>query len=121
MNKLSNEKISQVLQEAPGVIRALVNENAGLRTKVANMERRQDAEKLADAMHTKGLELDKTAEELTESLEKAASQGKFETIRAAVDMVGPDMGSKLASIANNDGQGMTVGSDLERFLVGGVG
>lgn len=120
MNKISNEQISQVLHEAPGMIRALVSENDGLRTKLANMERRDAAEKLAEAMHAKGLELDKTAEELVENLEKAAQQGKFETIRAAVDMVGPDMGEKIGSVGNNDA-GAATGSDLERYLVGGVG
>ena len=120
MNKISNEQISQVLHEAPGMIRALVSENASLRTKVANMERREQAEKLAEAMHAKGLRLDKTAEDLAVDLEKAAEQGKLEAIREAVDMVGPDMGEKIGSIGNNDAQS-AMGSDFERFLVGGVG
>jgi hypothetical protein len=120
MNKISNEQISQVLHEAPGMIRSLVAENSMLRTKVASMERHDAAEKLAEAMHAKGLDLDKTAEELTERLEKAAAQGKLDTIREAVDMVGPDMSEKIGSIANNDVQ-VAMGSDFERFLVGGVG
>lgn len=120
MEKLSNDQISQVLHEAPGVIRSLVAENSMLRTKVAGMERHAAAEGLAEVMHSKGLELDKTAEELTERLEKAAEQGKFDTIREAVDMVGPDMGEKIGSIGNNDASAAT-GSDFERFLVGGVG
>lgn len=120
MNKISNEQKLAVLGEVPGVIRSLVAENDMLRTKVASMERRDQAEKLAVNMHSKGLELDKTASELADNLEKAAQQGKFETIREAVDMIGPDMGAKLASVANND-VGTSTGSDLERYLVGGVG
>lgn len=121
MKKLSNEKVSQVLSEAPGVIRALVEENETLRAKVAHMERREAAEKLAETIHAKGLELDTTAEALADRLEKAAEQGKLEVIREAVDMVGPDMGSKMAQLSNNDGNHSAVGSDLERFIVGGVG
>jgi len=121
MKKISSEQISQVLSEAPGVIRALVSENETLRAKVAHMERRDQAEKLAEAMHTKGLELDVTHEDLVDRLEKAAEQGKIETIREAVDMIGPDMGAKMAQLSNNDGQHAAVGTDFERFLVGGVG
>lgn len=121
MKKLSNEQISQVLSEAPGVIRALVGENDTLRAKVAHMERRDNAEKLAGTMHAKGIDLDVSATDLADRLEKAAEQGKFETIREAVDMVGPDMGSKMASLSNTDGQHAAVGTDLERFIVGGVG
>lgn len=121
MEKISNEQISQVLHEAPGMIRALVSENETLRTKVANMERREQADKLAEAMHAKGLGLDKTAEELSDDLVKAAEQGKLETIRTAVEMVGPDMGEKIGA-AGTSPSGMGSGeSDLERFLVGGVG
>lgn len=121
MRKLSSEQISQVLSEAPGVIRALVHENETLRAKVASMVQRDQAEKLAEAMHTKGLELDTRHEDLVDRLEKAAMQGKLETIQAAVDLVGPDMGSKLASIANHDGKYSATGTELERFIVGGVG
>lgn len=121
MEKLSKEQISEVLSEAPGVIRALVSENETLRAKVAHMERRDQAEKLAEAMHEKGLELDVTHEALTDRIEKIAEQGKLESFQQAVDLVGPDMGSKMAQLSNNDGQHAAVGSDFERFLVGGVG
>jgi len=121
MEKLSNEKLAAVLREAPAVIRSLVAENDRLSTKLASMERRGDAEKLAEVMHGKGLELDKTASELADRLEKAAEQGKLETIREAVDLVGPDMSEKIGSIANNDTGVSSTGSDLERYLVGGVG
>jgi len=121
MKKLSNEQISQVLSEAPGVIRALVDENTTLRAKVAQMERREAAEKLAETMHNKGLELDVSYDDLADRLEKAAEQGKLETIREAVDMIGPDMGSKMASLSNNDGQHAAMASEMERYIVGGVG
>jgi len=121
MKKLSNEQISAVLSEAPGVIRDLVSENATLRNKVAHMERRDAAEKLAETMHSKGLELDVSMEDLTARLEKAAEQGKLETYREAVDLTGPDMGSKLASLSTNDGNSAAAGSALERFIVGGIG
>lgn len=121
MEKLSNEQISHVLTEAPGIIRSLVSENESLRSKVAHMERKEAAAELAETMHGKGLELDVPLEDLTARLEKAAEQGKLETYREAVELSGPDMGSKLASLSNNDGNHAATGSALERFIVGTTG
>jgi len=121
MKKISSEQISQVLSEAPGVIRALVSENETLRAKVAHMERRDQSEKLAEIMHNKGLELDVSHEDLVDRIEKIAEQGKLESYQQAVDLVGPDMGAKMAQISNNDGHSPAMGTDFERFLVGGVG
>ena len=120
MKKLSNEQISAALSEVPGVIRGLVEENVSLREKVAHMERKEAAAELAETMHSKGLELDVSLDDLTSRLEKAAEQGKLETYREAVELSGPDMGSKLASLSTNDGNA-TTGSALERFIVGGIG
>lgn len=121
MKKLSNEQISAALSEVPGVIRGLVEENAGLREKVAHMQRKEAASELAETMHAKGLELDVGLEDLTARLEKAAEQGKLETYREAVALSGPDMGSKLASLSSSDGNNAAAGSALERFIVGGIG
>lgn len=123
MKKLSHEQVHQVLSEAPGVIRALVNENAGLRDKVASMERRDRAEKLAEAMHSKGLNLEVPIDELTQSLEKQADQGKLDVLEKAVELRPEDMGVKIGHAGFNpttDGQQAT-GTDFERYIVGSVG
>jgi len=123
MNKLSHEQVHQVLSEAPGVIRALVSENASLRDKVASMERKDRAEKVAEAMHSKGLNLEVPIEELTQHLEKQAEQGKLDVIEQAVAMRPEDMGVKIGHASFNpthDGQ-QAGGTDFERFIVGSVG
>jgi hypothetical protein len=89
--------------------------------KLAHLERRLDAEKLAAMMHHKGLETDTDFASLADHLEKEAERGKFEVIKQAVEMVGPNMGFKTASVHHDSvtqGAGHT---DFERFLVGDVG
>lgn len=119
MNKLSMEQVQELVAEAPGVIRKLASERDFYRDRYEAMVRREDAEKTAAAMIHKGL----TEEDfgtLTARLEKAAEQGKLEQIQVAVDMVGPDMGTKLAQLTNDD-QRSTVGNAFEQFIVSGIG
>ncbi|WP_394831712.1 hypothetical protein LVJ94_34885 [Pendulispora rubella] len=119
MNKLSYAEISEVLREAPAVIRALVDENRALAEKVAHKERRERVEKLASAMHEKGIHLDVGLPALADRLEKDAGEGRsLEVIEQAVDLVSPDMGARLAQL---DVEGSALAGDFERFLVGGVG
>ncbi len=102
MDKVSEEDVLKAAAEAPGVIRALVAERDAAVSKVAQLELRRDAEKLAEAMHDKGLSTEIPLSDLADQLEKAASKGKFEEIKRAVDLVGPDMGQKIAQVSNSD-------------------
>lgn len=123
MEKIANEKIAEVLRDAATVLRTKEAENKVLREKVAGMELRDRATKLASSMHNKSLSLDVPREDLVEDLMKQASAnpGGLDVIEKAVDMVAPDMGTKLAQIRNDDAQGTAPGSsDFERFI-GGVG
>lgn len=121
MEKVAQEQMHEVLSEVPGVIRGLVEENQSLAEKVASFERRDRCTKLASEMHRKGIDLDVPVESLADRLEKAAQEGTIGEWEKAVALVGPDMGTKMASVAN-DGERSSLGSsDLERYLVGGVG
>ncbi len=121
MDKISNAQIAEVLADASATLRAKQAHINDLEEKVASMERRDRVEKLASEMHRKGLELDTPMGDLVDRLEKAATAGKLETVEHAVDLVGPDMGTKLAQLTNDE-PGMSSGSnDFERFIVGGVG
>lgn len=121
MNKISNAQIAEVLADAAAVLRTQSE-------KIAELEAEREARgvhdrvtKIASEMHRKGINLDTSIPMLIESLEKAAEQQKLEAIEQAVEMVGPDMGSKLAHI-NNDEQRVSLGSsDLERFIIGAAG
>lgn len=117
MEKISHERACHVISEAPGVIRDLVSRNQELEEKVASHERHERAVKLAAEMHRKGLATDTSDEKLAERLEQADMQGKFATMEAAVDLVGPDMVAKLGSLSSDE-QVQVGGSDLERFLMG---
>lgn len=121
MEKLSQEQIYELVAEAPGVIRKLASERDYYKDRFEAQTRRDEAEKTAAVMHQKGINLDTDIDTLTASLEKAAENGKLEQIRAAVDMVGPDMGQKVAQLANDEQRISAGSSDFERFIVGGVG
>jgi hypothetical protein len=122
MEKISNAQIAEVMRDAAVTLRHQQAHIGELEEKLAGMERRDRVEKLAGDMHRKGINLDVGVDELADRLEKAAAAGKLETIEQAVDFVGPDMGEKIGQVATNqDVSGTSGSSDLERFIVGGVG
>src|SRR6478736_968029 len=98
MEKVSHTKIAQVLRDTQHALVTVTDERDKLAAENAVLKRRHECEKLAAKMHSRGLETDKTAEELVEHLEKEASAGNFETINKAVDYVGPN-GSFGASVS----------------------
>lgn len=118
MEKLSMKDVHELLEAVPPVLRKLAEERDHFQQKCERLERRDEAEKIATAMRAKGIDSDTPFETLVERLEKAAEQGKLETIQASVDMIGPDMGAKIASLANGDDRTISGGSDFERYLVG---
>lgn len=120
------QKVAKVLNDSANLMRAVTGERdtalakvAELQLKVASYERRTGAEKVAAMMHQKGINTDIEFTHLVADLEKAAQEGKLPTIEEAVDMVGPNMSLKTASIHETPvGAGET---DFERFLLGNVG
>lgn len=118
MEKISHEKMAQVLAEVGPVLRKVAAERDELKEKIASYERRDRAMKVASEMHQKGLNTDQSLDKLAASLADADKQGKLATIEAAVEMVGPDMSTKIATI-NEQAPSAGV-SDLERFLNGAL-
>lgn len=121
MDKLSMNDIKELISEAPGLIRKLASERDSYKDRYEALVRKDDAIKVASEMHRKGINTDTDLDVLSANLEKAAEQGKLEQIRAAVDMVGPDMGTKLAQLANDEQRIETGSSDFERYLAGALG
>ena len=120
MDKLSTAKVAQVLADAQQVILSVTDERDKLASKLSELETRREAEKVAAALHEKGMRLDTEYGVLVQELEKAASDGRLPVIQEAVDMVAPNMGIRATSLTNDE---VTAGggSALESYLVGNVG
>lgn len=121
MNKLSSEQVQQVLGQVPDTLRKLAAERDFWRTEAQARMQRDEAEKVAAAMHEKGISTDVPFKDLVDQLEKAASAGRLEKIAEAVELVGPNMSEKIASLTNDEGKVSGGTSEFERFILGGVG
>ena len=118
MDKLSSKKVAQVLLDASTALRSVTSERDALAIKVAAMERREEARKLAFVMHDKGVRADTPFDELVQDLEKEAESGRFPVIQEAVELVGPNMG--LAQTLSDDVAGGGQ-SAFESYILGEVG
>jgi hypothetical protein len=117
-------QVIPVLRQAADTLRKQASRIEYLEAQVEARDRREDAQKLASQMHEKGIDSDVPFDRLAANLEKMAKEQEQEyiTLRGAVDLVGPDMGTKQASLRNNDEERSSVGSsDLVRFIEGQLG
>ena len=80
-----------ILKTASGTIRSLVEENEKLKRENEHFRTYAEAEKIAQVMHQKGIDTDRTLDELTGMLVKMAQEGNLDQFREAVNLVGPDM------------------------------
>ncbi len=120
MKKLSAEQMQQVFGQVPGTLRKLAAERDFWKKEAQGRIQTDECEKVARQMLDKGIS-DAPLNELVEQLEKAAASGRLEKIAEAVELVGPNMGQKIASLTNDDGQVSGASSEFERFLMGGIG
>lgn len=119
MNKLSSEKIAQVLADTRMVLLSVTDERDKLAAENAQMKRHAEAEKLASKMHEKGVRMDTEHSELVSELEKAAEDGRLPVIQEAVDLVGPQNGF-TGRLSSDDVAGG--GSNaFESYILGNVG
>jgi len=117
-------QVTHVLRQAAGALRKQASQIEYLEAQLEARDRRDGAQKLASQMHEKGIDVDVPFARLASHLEKmAAEQAKvYDNLRGAVELVGPDMGSKMASVRNNDEERSSVGSsDFERYIEGQLG
>jgi hypothetical protein len=120
MPELDQEKVAKVISDASVMLKSVAGERDKLAAKVATYERHFEAQKVASAMHAKGLNRDVDFETLVSNLEKAAEDGRLPVIQEAVDMAGPNMGS-IGTLSHDD---VPVGggtNPLESFILGDVG
>lgn len=121
MKKLSAEQINHVFGQVPETLRKLASERDFWKNEAQTRIRHEECAKVAQAMHEKGISLEVPLADLTSNLEKAAEAGKLEKIAEAVDMVGPNMGQKIASLTTDEGHAQGASSSLEQFILGGIG
>lgn len=118
MQKISSEKVAQVLRDAAAAVTSMAAERDAMAVKLASIEQRIECEKLARAMQEKGIRVDEELDTLTADLEKEASAGKLGEIQRAVDMVTPDM--SFAREAPNHDLAAGSGSMFEDFIIGNL-
>jgi len=124
MDKTSASQFAEVMSDAATTLRSQQEVIHELQSKLAARETRDRAEKLAHNMHNKGIDLDTSVEVLADRLEKLAetTPEKPDAIEQGVDLVGPDMGMKVASLTSDSLEGIAQGTtDFERFILGTVG
>jgi uncharacterized protein Yka (UPF0111/DUF47 family) len=123
MDKNSSQQVANVLADAATTLRSQQETIHELQSKLASRSMRDRVEKLASAMHNKGIELDSSVEVLADRLEKMAeaTPGKLDAIEHGVDMVGPDMGMKVAQLTSDGAPEAGAISDLERYIIGHAG
>lgn len=117
MKKISQHHATLALQEVPGALRKLAAERDFWKDQAQQRMHSDEVHKVAQMMIDKGLDQGMSHEQLEESLIKSASAGKLATIAMAVEMVGPDMGAKLASMGDRPGNGGDALSRFEQFLL----
>lgn len=123
--KVSSAQLSELLKEGADTLRKTGAERDFYKEKCAQMELHDRCEKLARAMHSKGVNIDHTIEELTDWHVKQASAGEvnLEVVEKAVELQGPDMAQKIGHLVSDGptGGGM---SQFEQYLnqhIGSVG
>ncbi len=112
MNKLSSDKVAEVLGQVGPTLRALSEENQGLKEKLAHYQKRERVEKLATIMEQKHLDPETSYDDKVESLMAADDLDVYEK---AVDLSAPQI--KLAHLSDNYGNGSDAASSFESAIV----
>ena len=120
MKKISSQDANRLMLDAADALRKLAAERDVYKTKCAELEAHQAAEKLASRMHERGIHADVSHEALVERLEKMAGTPDYSVMEKAVDMVGPNLaaGFKLAELSDGGDGPATGTSALERWVLG---
>ena len=121
MDKLSKAQVAQVMETVGPTLRKLASERDHAMAMLSAYERQNEAEKVASVMIQKGA-TSEPYERVVAQMVKAAEMGELDTIRKALDMSGPDMGDKVASLVDDEHRySAASATDFERFIVGDIG
>ena len=124
MSELTLEKVAQVFNEVPRVLRSLsaerdglLEKNASLRSELQEYKRRDRIEKIAHEMEEKGVDA-RSHQERVELIKESADAGRsLDVIEEAVKMAAGN--GSLGDLGNPDEAG-NGSSQLESFLLGGL-
>ncbi len=111
MNKLSSEKVADVLSQVGPALRALSSENQSLKEKVAFYERRERATKIASEMEAKNLDPDSSHDE---KIQRLMENEDLDVVEKAIDMSAPQI--KLAALSDDPGNA----SDAADIFAAGI-
>lgn len=117
LSKDNQIKLAQVLQTSASKLRKMAElekRASEAEAKLAAVNLHLECEKLAHDMHDKGLEVEHDFGDLVSSLKKEASEGRLETIKAAVKMAAS--GQSVGRINNQD-EAHGGASDFERWIM----
>lgn len=98
MNKLSSDDVRGTLAQVGPTLRAMSEENLGLKTKLAHYQKMERVAKLASSMQKKGLNPETTMEEKVAAL---MQRDNLNVIEEAVNMSAPQI--KLAEVSDHPG------------------
>lgn len=112
MNKLSSDEVAATLSQVGPTLRALSEENQGLKVKVAAFERKERVEKIATAMTQKGLDHDTTHEQKVDSL---MENDNLDVVEQAIEMSAPQI--KLAAVSDHAGNPSDAKSSFEAGIL----
>jgi hypothetical protein len=114
MHKLSSDEVAAALSQVGPTLRALSEENEGLKEKLAAFQKKERVEKLASTMQRKGLNPETSLEEKVAAL---MQRDNLEVIEEAVSMSAPQM--KLAEVSDHPGNPGTAEGAFMASLLGG--
>ncbi len=131
MDKISSEHVGALMEDAGNALLKLAGErdallakNVELEAQVAKVATGERVEKVASAMIEKGLDSGLDRDSLVSSLHGWAAQGKLAEVERAVELHGPDMGTKIAQVydgeagaATSEGTAGGNGGDFMRFIL----
>ena len=112
MNKLSSDKVAEVLAQAGPALRALLEENTALKVKIAHYNQLERVEKLAKTMEDKGFDPQFSHEEKVQRLMGADD---LNVVEQAVELSAPQF--KLASVSDHPGNASDALSALETAIL----
>ncbi|MDD1711148.1 MAG: hypothetical protein LUQ37_09605 [Methanoregulaceae archaeon] len=113
MNKMSSEKVAQILGQVGPTLRALAEENTSLKEKVAFYEKRERVEKIASDMETKNLDPETGYDQKVEQL---MNSDELDVVEKAISMSAPQI--KLAALSDHPGNPSDATSAFAAAIVG---
>lgn len=112
MEKISSEKVANVLSQVGPALRALLAENQQLKEKVAHYEQLERVEKIAKKMEEKGFD---PQVPMDEKIQRLMNVDDLDVVEKAIDLSTPQF--KLASVSDNPGNPSDARSALEAAIL----